>query len=174
MGKVKVFHPHSKLLITSRPTCSQSRCLYRVSPHGWDFLLCRHPNLPDPPWRVGSQGAGGGGKAGRLHSPPGRAEICMQKKRSWRDGKENRQPKRLRQPEEQGRGGGWCIPHRQEHSPRPRWVKLGKWGDFTWDKTPAGMGSEPSRVCRGKQAWREQREKGPGSIAGGQALSQYF
>lgn len=174
MGKVRVFHPHSKLLITSRPTCSQSRCLYHVSPHGWDFPLCRHPNLPDPPWRVGSQGARGGGRQdGCTRCREGLRFACRRKGHGEMENKIDSQRDSASQRSRAG-AGGWCIPHCQEHSPRPRWVKLGKWGDFTWDKTPAGMGSEPSQVCRGKQAWREWREKGPGSITGGQALSQYF
>lgn len=128
----------------------------------------------DPPWRVGSQGARGGGRQdGCTRCREGLRFACRRKGHGEMEKKIDSQRDSACQRSRAG-AGGWCIPHCQEHSPRPRWVKLGKWGDFTWDKTPAGMGSEPSQVCRGKQAWREWREKGPGSIAGGQALSQYF
>lgn len=133
------------------------------------FSSVQTPKSARSPLAGGFPGCRGGGKAGRLHSLPGRAEICMQRKRSWRDGKENKQPKRLRQPEEQGRAGGWCLPHHQELSPRPR-----NWGNGVilpgikllqaWAQSPAGFAEESKHGGR----------RAPGSIAGGQALSQYF
>lgn len=92
-------------------------------------------------------------EAGRPHSLPGRAEIFMQTKRSRGDGKENKQPRDSARQKSRDGAGSWCIPITSNTVPAcywPRWGKLGKWGDFTRGKTPAGRGSETSQGTEGE------------------------